>query len=58
MKNPPASSLNSNYQNVQEKQSENITEKIIVCRFEQGPDTFRNYSLKDAIEELEKLFDS
>ncbi|WP_455141070.1 hypothetical protein [Candidatus Hodarchaeum mangrovi] len=58
MKNPPTSSHNANCQDIQEKQLENITEKIVVCQTEQGPETFRKYSLKNAIEELDELFDS
>ena len=58
MKNPPASSHSSKYQNIKEKQLENITEKMLVCQTEQGPETFRNYSIKNAIEELDELFNS
>jgi len=58
MKNRPAASLNSNDQNINEKQLENITEKIIVCQTEQRPGVFRDYSFKDAIEELDELFNS
>jgi hypothetical protein len=34
------------------------TEKIVVHRLEQGEDFFKDYSFKEAILELDELFDS
>ncbi|MHA1972521.1 MAG: hypothetical protein ACTSW1_06000 [Candidatus Hodarchaeales archaeon] len=55
-KNPTIQIDNFNVLNELER-AKNVSQKIVIQKFEQGAEVFQNYSFNDAIVELEKLFD-
>ncbi|MHA1214173.1 MAG: hypothetical protein ACTSR2_12235 [Candidatus Hodarchaeales archaeon] len=56
-KNPTLQTDNFNILSELER-AKNISQKIVIKKFEQGPEVFKNYSFNDALVELDKLFDS